>query len=93
MKIVAIVLAILGFVAGLRAAYLWYRASRVHVMPFWSDGQNIEPVDPVSAAASWNLATQQTIQKSGELNQNGAKWTAVAVFLSTASTLVGSLDW
>lgn len=90
MKIAAIVLAVLAFLTGLRAAYLWYRASRVHVMPMWDNEGFIEPVDPVMAQSHWTVATQQTISKSGELNQRGAMWTAAAVFLSTASTLVGS---
>lgn len=92
MKYAAIALAVCAFLTGLRAARLWYLASKVHVMPFWSDGQSIEPVDPVMSAAHWNVATQQTISKSGELNQRGAMWTAAAVVLSTASTLVGSFQ-
>lgn len=90
MKQASIVLAIIAFIAGLRAAYLWYRASKVHVMPFWSDGQSIEPVDPVTAAAHWNIATQKTIAKSGTLNQRGAVWTAISIAFSAASTLVGA---
>jgi hypothetical protein len=34
MKVVAIILAFIAFVVGPRAAYLWYRASRVQVVPF-----------------------------------------------------------
>src|SRR3546814_5271207 len=79
--IAAIVLAVLAFATGLRAAYLWYRASRVHVMPMWDNEGFIEPVDPVMAQSHWTVATQQTISKSGELNQRGAIWTAAAVFL------------
>ncbi len=90
MKEASIVLAIVAFIAGLRAAYLWYSASKVHVMPFWSDGQSIEPVDPVAAAAHWNVATQQTITKSGTLNQSAAIWTALSIAFSAASTLVGA---
>lgn len=92
MKVASIALAVLAFITGLRAAYLWYRASRVHVMPMWDNNGRIEPVDPVRSAAEWNIATQQTISKSGELNQRGAIWTAAAVALSTASTLLGSLQ-
>lgn len=91
MKIASVCLAVLAFMVALRAAHLWYRASRVHVMPMWDNNGRIEPVDPVMSAAEWNVATQQTISKSGELNQRGAIWTAWVVALSTASTLVGSL--
>jgi hypothetical protein len=91
MRAISIGLAIIAFAAGLRAAHLWYKASTVHVMPMWDNQGYIEPVDPVRAQGEWSVATQMTILKSGELNRRGAIWTAAAVALSTASTLMGAL--
>lgn len=90
MKEASIILAIIAFIAGLRAAYLWYCASKVHVVPFWSDGQSFEPVDPVMAQGHWNVATQQTIAESGKFNQRAAMWTAVSIGISAGSTLIGA---
>ena len=91
MKTISIILAIIAFAVGLRAANLWYKASRVHVIPMWDNQGYIELVDPVRAQSEWTVATQMTIPKSGQLNQRGASWTATAVALSTASTLIGAL--
>jgi hypothetical protein len=91
LKNASIALAVIAFVVGLRAAYLWYKASTVHVMPMWDNHGHIEPVDPVRAQGQWSVATQMTIMKSGELNRRGAIWTAAAVGFSTASTLLSSL--
>ena len=89
MKIVSIILAIIAFGAGLRAAHLWYRASRVQVVPMWAQDGRIEPVDPSRAQAEWIVAMLETATKSGDFNRRAAQWTAAAVVLSTAATFVG----
>lgn len=88
MKIISIILAIFAFAVGLRAAYLWYRASRVQVIPMWVSDGRIEPVDPAQAQAEWIVALIETATKSGDLNRRGAQWTAAAVVLTTAATVV-----
>ncbi|MES2056274.1 MAG: hypothetical protein V4564_10070 [Pseudomonadota bacterium] len=86
-KSLALGLAVVAFLAGLRAAYLWYRASRVQIVPMWGVDGRVEPVDPHLAQAEWIVALLETASKSGDLNRRAAIWTAVAVALSTASTL------
>ena len=56
MKTGSIILAIVAFAVGLRAAHLWYRASRVQVVPMWAQDGRIEPVDPSRAQAEWIVA-------------------------------------
>ncbi len=91
MKAASVVLAIVASVAGLRAAYLWYRASRVQIEPLWAQSDRIEPVDRVQAQSEWLYGIFQASNTSADLNRRAAKWTAVAVALSTAATLAGSI--
>jgi hypothetical protein len=91
MKTASIILAIVAFAAGLRAAHLWYCASRVLVIPMWENGGRIEPVDPSQSQTGWIVAMLETAQKSGTLNRRAALWTAATVFLGTASTLLGAV--
>lgn len=91
MKTGSIILAIVAFAVGLRAAHLWYRASRVQVVPMWAQDGRIEPVDPSRAQAEWIVAMLETATKSGDFNRRAAQWTAAAVVQSTAATLAGSV--
>jgi hypothetical protein len=88
-KVVSIILAIVAFAAGLRAAHLWYRARRVQIIPMWAQEGRIEPVDPNRAQAEWIVAMLETATKSGDFNRRAAQWTAAVVVLSTAATLAG----
>jgi len=92
MTCASLALAILAFGAGLWAARLWLIASRVQIVPFWADGNSIEPVLVDEGHTQWIVAVLQSAQKSGKLNGHAAIWTAVSVFLSTASTVVGALS-
>ena len=72
MKLASVLLAIIAFLAGLRAAYLWYRASRVQIIPMWIQDGRIEPVAPGQAQAEWIVALLETATKSGDLNRLSA---------------------
>ena len=89
MKLVSVLLAVIAFLAGLRAAHLWYRASQVQIIPMWVSDGRIEPVAPGQAQSEWIVAMLDTATKSGNFNRRAAKWTALAVALSTAATLAG----
>ena len=91
MKTLSVVLAVLAFASGLWAAYLWHQASRVQVIPFQEYEGRIEPVDPHQSQAEWIIALIDTAIQAGDLNRRAAKWTALAVALSTASALLSSL--
>lgn len=83
--------AIASFVAGMRAAVLWYRASRVNVPPMWEHDGRIEPVDPTRASQHLIIALSQTAQQSSNLNRRAAIWTAWSVAASAASVLISVL--
>jgi hypothetical protein len=91
LKRASIVLAVAAFLTGLRSALLWYRASRVQIMPMWIKDGRVEPLDPTSAHAEWIVTLLETATKSGDLNRKAAIWTATTVFLATLSTLSGAL--
>ncbi|CAG9252759.1 conserved hypothetical protein [Burkholderia cepacia] len=84
---------------GLRASLLWYRASKVEIIPEtkspWSG--MIDPMDYASYIAGEESKKRVTIEKayqqSGALNANAALWTAIAVFVGTLTTLAGIPGW
>ncbi|WP_296615513.1 hypothetical protein [Sphingomonas sp.] len=87
----ALWVAIVSFVAGMRAAILWYRASKVNVAPIWEHDGQIEPIDPTRASQHLIIATYQTMQQSSALNRRAAVWTALSVVAGAASTLIAVL--
>jgi len=89
-KCVAIGTAILAFLIGLRAAHLWYQASKVGAHPFWEHDGRIEPVDPTLASQHMIVALNVAAQESGALNRHAAIWTAFSVAASAASALFGA---
>jgi hypothetical protein len=92
MKYVSIGIAVLSLGAGLIAAWYWYKASRVHILPFWrTDTGVMEPLDVGQSNAAWIVAQLQTTQTSGRLNGIAALWTAAAVILGGISSIVSSL--
>ena len=85
-RIVALSLAIAGFVVGLVAAGYWLRASRVGTIPVWGDR---EPVDTIMSQAGWIAGLLQAASESARLNQRAAVLTAMAVVLTTGSGVAG----
>jgi hypothetical protein len=86
-KAVALGLAIVGLLAGLWAARLWWRASRVEIVPTYIEHGRIEPVG--GSQMDWILGTIKASNNSSRLNARAAIWTAVAIVLSTAASVVG----
>jgi len=91
MKGLSFGLAVASFVTGLCSAFLWYRASRVQIIPIWVKSGHMEPVDPTLAHAEWIVAQLEAATKSGDLNRKAAGWTAATVILTTLSTLAGAV--
>jgi hypothetical protein len=91
MSYLPLVLAICGFAASLRSAWLWYAASRVGTLPDWASDGRIEPVDPIAAQQEWTIAVLRAGHTANALNALGAKWTAGAVVLSAASLLAAEV--
>ena len=90
-KLASIGLALSGLIAGIYAALLWHRASKVEIIPLWVELGYIEPVMPGQANEQWTVAIIKAANESSALNRKAAIWTAVAILLSTLGGLVGSL--
>jgi hypothetical protein len=88
MKGISVVLAIGSTIAGVVAAYLWWKASRVEFQPFDEAGTLM----PTSEVDHWLHAVRLTLGKAGRLNRSAALWTAGAVALAGASSLTGALN-
>lgn len=86
MRVLTIILAVVAFGCGLRAARLWYRSSLVKPEP-----KGFEPVVTELRSMWWQSAQIEAADKSAALNGRAAKWTAWAVALSAASAVAGAL--
>ncbi|WP_199028733.1 hypothetical protein [Ralstonia sp. ASV6] len=89
MRPIALLLASIGFVFGIAAAFYWWRASRITVNPNWPAG--IAPVVPELEQLGWNVAFIKMAEQSGSLNRIAAALTAIAVVFTTASSVAGLL--
>lgn len=86
-----LVVAIAGFVAGLIAAFYWYRASQVNFVPFEKVGGVIRRLNPLDDPQHWIIAIDKTLQKSGKRNRIAAIWTAVSLLLSALAAVLSAL--
>ncbi|NPT58687.1 hypothetical protein [Paraburkholderia elongata] len=87
-KVAAFGLAMSGLGFGLAAAWYWGKSTRVPVDPLNGDPNAIMPVVPELAQQAWRAAQFRANQEVGRLNTVAAILTAVAVLLSTASSVV-----
>ena len=98
---ISFALAILfAFIVGLRAACYWYKASTIKIDPGWREGlprsaadaqRPIEPVEPLLSQMFLLQATIEAAVKSAHFNKVAARLTAVAVFFSVLSSVLGAL--
>lgn len=89
LAIVSTAFSIFSVLAASRSALLWYRASKVNIVPHWLAEGGLEPLDPQNANTEWIIALIGTGRKSGEINRKAALWTAIAAVLSAISTIFG----
>jgi hypothetical protein len=82
--LLAIALAILTLICGLRAAQLWKRSSEVELEP-----EGFEPVDKTLRQMWWQSATMKASERSTALNKQAARWMAAAVVLGCLTFLAG----
>jgi hypothetical protein len=91
MKVLALILAALSAVAGLIAAWQWWKASKVEFRPFEEVNGQLVEVPPTDVVV-WVGAVRHTLRKSGRLNKIAAIWTAASVGLAGMSALAGALS-
>ena len=82
--LLAIALAILTLICGLRAAQLWKRSSEVVPEP-----EGFEPVDKTLREMWWQSADMKTAEISTALNKQATRWIAAAVVLGCLTILAG----
>jgi hypothetical protein len=87
-KIANLFLGTLGGISGIVAAYYWWKASDIPVVPAWGD---CEPVDTEDKMRGWAMGTLEALMVSSRLNKRAAQWTAISVLLSTASCFFGGI--
>jgi hypothetical protein len=83
--ILALTFAGAGFIAGLRAAWFWWRASGEKPTISWNQDAWRDIQD-----AEWIVALLGAVQASGKLNGQAAIWTAASVVLNAVSTCLGA---
>lgn len=88
---VALGLAAGSLVFGLIAAWYWLRSTRVPIDPLDGDPDAIMPVVSELEQLTWLAAQFRANQEISRLNAIAASLTAVAVVLSTASSVIGML--
>lgn len=88
-KIAAIFVGALGFVAGIAAAYFWLESSKVPITPPWGD---FEPLETDDKAIGWALAASETLCVSAALNKRAAQLTAISVLLNTLAGILGVIS-
>ncbi len=92
MKYVIVICALSAFGTGMLAAWYWYRASKVMIVPMWERNGVLEPVDPRHGTYQWVTGIIETAKKSGPLNATAARLTAVSVFFSGFTSLLGAFS-
>ena len=89
LKDFSIVLSILGLIFGLIAAYYWLKASKVVIKPGWE--LEIRG-DKHSNIMGWVTGNMIAFKKVGDLNARAAWFTAVALLVSLAGSLLSTLS-
>lgn len=75
--------ALLALGTGVFAAWKWYQASKVEVVPSWIEQGRIER--PGGEIEGWVLGHMKASQKSAALNKVAAIWTGISVILGPLS--------
>ena len=89
MTYVTVLFGVASLVCGLVAAWQWYRASRIEIVPRFSELSD----DVHEADFNWTLVKAIMIagRQTSALNRVAALWTAAAVLLGGATSLLTAL--
>jgi hypothetical protein len=82
--LLAIALAILTLICGLRAVQLWQRSSGLDFEP-----EGPEPVDKSLRHVWWESAITRASERSTALDKQARRWIAAAVILGCLAMLAG----
>ncbi|WP_454917410.1 hypothetical protein [Xanthobacter sediminis] len=89
----SIILGLASAACALVAAFFWFKASAINVVPTWAQGKppNLmnEPLDQLLSAQGWITATAMAVHEGGKLNKVAALWSAAAAVAGAFSVLVG----
>lgn len=88
MRHIQMALALLAFCAGLMAAWFWYRASTIVVIPLRFS--RIEPDAPDSSETDWNSGLLVAGNEAARLNKIASLWTAAAVAIGVLANLIAT---
>lgn len=93
MKMLALGLTILAGISGTIAAIYWFRSSKVPIDPIWPQGAfgSVEPGEHAASQDGWIAGMLQSNIRVAELNAKAALWTAGAVLLTSAASILSAL--
>lgn len=88
---IAVAFGLLSAGCALVAAFFWFKASAINVVPAWAQGRASdlinEPVDQLQSAQGWIAATAMAVHEGGKLNKVAALWSAGAAVAGAFSVL------
>jgi hypothetical protein len=79
---------LLVLISGIASAYYWHKSSKVMIMPMVIINGKLVPLNPLGDEAVWISSLYQGIHKAGGLSKKAAIFTALAVILSSATSLL-----
>jgi hypothetical protein len=80
-----LIFSISSIIAGVRAAYLWYRASEIKISTAWKTEIRGDHEKNIMA---WVTGTMNAFNQSGKLNKQAALWTAASVLAEAIATAI-----
>jgi hypothetical protein len=96
MRCFSIAVGVIALVAGLIAAYWWYRSAQIVAVPSWAVGEpgvfsGVEPGDSQLSDSGWIAGLLVASQKSADLNRRAALWTASSVLAGAIANFAGNI--
>ena len=91
MKIPIFLLNLSTGISGLWAAWLWYKASEVKIVPLWARLGASEPADPETSRGHWIDGLIEAANLSASLNKLAALWTGISIGAASLSGFIGML--
>jgi hypothetical protein len=91
-KCATVIAALIALVAGIAAAWFWWKSSGVEIKPIWPEGEGATVVEPGDSDASRDGIIGGQIDayvRVGTLNSTAAKLTAISVFFSALASILG----